>query len=131
MTVAHRLARLLAATLFPPKCCLCGFPGASLDLDPSTNHLLPALDSAPEVVVQVAEAVGAADPSLWRDIVATAVRCEYTTRIEAILGAFPVPAIDIGFVPGVTPGTRLGLSGGVLERTGDYSVLTGGVAQTD
>jgi ComF family protein len=27
------LARLLAATLFPPRCCLCGFPGASLDLD--------------------------------------------------------------------------------------------------
>src|SRR3954464_14391669 len=25
--------RLLAATLFPPRCCLCGFPGASLDLD--------------------------------------------------------------------------------------------------
>ena len=23
----------LAATLFPPRCCLCGFPGASLDLD--------------------------------------------------------------------------------------------------
>jgi ComF family protein len=23
----------LAATLFPPDCCLCGFPGASLDLD--------------------------------------------------------------------------------------------------
>ncbi len=31
---AHRgLSRLLAATLFPPRCCLCGFPGASLDLD--------------------------------------------------------------------------------------------------
>jgi len=27
------LARLLAATLFPPRCCLCDFPGASLDLD--------------------------------------------------------------------------------------------------
>jgi ComF family protein len=24
---------LLAATLFPPRCCLCGFPGASADLD--------------------------------------------------------------------------------------------------
>jgi ComF family protein len=33
LTAAHRLARLAAATLFPPKCCLCGFPGASLDLD--------------------------------------------------------------------------------------------------
>lgn len=37
-TAAHSLAmralaRLLAATLFPPRCCLCGFPGASLDLD--------------------------------------------------------------------------------------------------
>jgi ComF family protein len=27
------LARLLAATLFPPRCCLCDFPGASLDFD--------------------------------------------------------------------------------------------------
>lgn len=33
LTVARRLARLVAATLFPPKCCLCGFPGASPDLD--------------------------------------------------------------------------------------------------
>jgi ComF family protein len=31
--VAQRLTHLLAATLFPPRCCLCGFPGASLDLD--------------------------------------------------------------------------------------------------
>jgi len=30
----HRsLARLLAATIFPPRCCLCGFAGATLDLD--------------------------------------------------------------------------------------------------
>jgi predicted amidophosphoribosyltransferase len=33
LTIAQRLAHLLAATLFPPKCCLCGFPGASRDLD--------------------------------------------------------------------------------------------------
>jgi ComF family protein len=33
LTGARKLARLLAATLFPPKCCLCGFPGSSLDLD--------------------------------------------------------------------------------------------------
>ena len=33
LTAAQRLARLIAATLFPPRCCLCGFPGASLDLD--------------------------------------------------------------------------------------------------
>jgi ComF family protein len=33
LTSSRSLARLLAATLFPPDCCLCGFPGASLDLD--------------------------------------------------------------------------------------------------
>ena len=33
LTAARRLSHLLAATLFPPKCCLCGFPGASPDLD--------------------------------------------------------------------------------------------------
>ena len=33
LTAPRALARLLAATLFPPRCCLCGFPGASLDLD--------------------------------------------------------------------------------------------------
>jgi ComF family protein len=33
LTSAHKFSRLLAATLFPPKCCLCGFPGMSLDLD--------------------------------------------------------------------------------------------------
>lgn len=33
LTVARHLDRLLAGTLFPPKCCLCGFPGACADLD--------------------------------------------------------------------------------------------------
>ena len=33
LTVARHWSRALAATLFPPRCCLCGFPGASLDLD--------------------------------------------------------------------------------------------------
>jgi ComF family protein len=33
LTAPRTLARWLAATLFPPRCCLCGFRGASLDLD--------------------------------------------------------------------------------------------------
>jgi len=33
LTAARQAARLLAATLFPPRCCLCGFPGDALDLD--------------------------------------------------------------------------------------------------
>jgi ComF family protein len=33
LTAPRRISRVLAATLFPPRCCLCGFPGASLDLD--------------------------------------------------------------------------------------------------
>jgi ComF family protein len=32
-TAPRALSLLLAATLFPPRCCLCGFPGASADLD--------------------------------------------------------------------------------------------------
>ena len=31
--LSGRLARLLAATVFPPRCCLCDFPGVSPDLD--------------------------------------------------------------------------------------------------
>ena len=33
MTTARGLSRVLAATLFPPRCCLCGYAGANLDLD--------------------------------------------------------------------------------------------------
>jgi ComF family protein len=33
LTAARRLSRLLGATLFPPRCCLCGFEGRSPDLD--------------------------------------------------------------------------------------------------
>jgi ComF family protein len=33
LTTTRAVARLIAATLFPPRCTLCGFPGASLDLD--------------------------------------------------------------------------------------------------
>ena len=33
LTFARCWSRALAATLFPPRCCLCDFPGASLDLD--------------------------------------------------------------------------------------------------
>jgi ComF family protein len=33
LTTPRALARLIAATAFPPRCILCGFPGASRDLD--------------------------------------------------------------------------------------------------
>jgi ComF family protein len=33
LTMSRHISRGLAATLFPPRCCLCDFPGASLDLD--------------------------------------------------------------------------------------------------
>jgi ComF family protein len=33
LTAPGAIARLIAATLFPPSCTLCGFPGASLHLD--------------------------------------------------------------------------------------------------
>lgn len=33
LTAAKAFSRALAATVFPPRCGLCGFPGASLDLD--------------------------------------------------------------------------------------------------
>jgi len=33
LTGPRAMSRLLASTLFPPRCCLCGFEGASLDLD--------------------------------------------------------------------------------------------------
>ena len=33
LTTPKVLSRLLAATIFPPRCCLCSFEGASLDLD--------------------------------------------------------------------------------------------------
>ena len=33
LTSARSLARLIASTIFPSRCCLCGFPGASPDLD--------------------------------------------------------------------------------------------------
>lgn len=33
LTMGRWASRSLAATLFPPRCCLCDFPGASLDLD--------------------------------------------------------------------------------------------------
>lgn len=33
LTGPKALSRVIAATLFPPRCCLCGFRGASADLD--------------------------------------------------------------------------------------------------
>jgi len=33
LTASRALSRLIAATIFPPRCCLCGFAGASADLD--------------------------------------------------------------------------------------------------
>src|ERR1044072_1654524 len=54
LTSPRTPSRLLASTLFPPRCCLCAFEGASLDLDlcehcredlpwrgPQDNDLIP------------------------------------------------------------------------------------------
>jgi ComF family protein len=52
LTGPRALSRALAATLFPPRCCLCGFRGASADLDlceacqadlPWNAHALPGV----------------------------------------------------------------------------------------
>ena len=53
LTAAHKASRLLAATLFPPRCCLCHFPGASLDLDLCAfcHADLPWLDEPSTAVV--------------------------------------------------------------------------------
>ena len=37
LTAPRTLSRLLASTIFPPRCCLCSFEGASLDLDLCTH----------------------------------------------------------------------------------------------
>ncbi len=55
LTAARRWSHLLAATLFPPRCCLCGFEGSEPDLDlcgfcqadlPWDDEPLPGLVSA-------------------------------------------------------------------------------------
>src|SRR5262245_18386769 len=53
LTAYRGLSRWLAATLFPPRCCLCGFPGASLDLDlcPFCHGDLPWHAAMPEEVI--------------------------------------------------------------------------------
>lgn len=52
LTAPRALSRLLAATLFPSRCCLCGFAGESLDLDlcPVCRADLPWADPAPTVL---------------------------------------------------------------------------------
>jgi ComF family protein len=64
LTGAQQLARVLAATVFPPRCCLCGFPGSSLELDLCAFCLadLPWLAArAPGSVVALEFAPPAAD----------------------------------------------------------------------
>jgi len=52
LTGARGFARLLAATVFPPRCCLCSYPGASLDLDlcPICRAELPWAPPAPDSI---------------------------------------------------------------------------------
>lgn len=45
--MAQCASRALAATIFPPQCCLCGFPGNSLDLD-LCGHCLTGMPWSPE-----------------------------------------------------------------------------------
>ncbi len=47
LTGARAFSRALAATVFPPRCGLCGFPGATLDLDlcPACRADLPWLSA--------------------------------------------------------------------------------------
>ena len=60
LTAPQALSRLLAATVFPPRCCLCGFEGASLDLDLCAvcRDALPWLESGASELV----ALGYEDP---------------------------------------------------------------------
>ena len=69
LTIARQWSRGLAATLFPPLCCLCGFPGISLDLD-LCEICREDLPRAPELLPGVVVALRFAPPAneLIRDL---------------------------------------------------------------
>jgi ComF family protein len=62
LTVARSFGRVLGATLLPPRCCLCGFAGASPDLDlclfcRADLPWLPATSSGALIAMRFAEPV--------------------------------------------------------------------------
>ena len=77
--------------------------------------------------MQIVKADAGIDPASLGPGIEAAVRCLYDQRIAAVIEAFPLLEIDLGSIgiPGIPPGTKLGLGGATIERRGDYMVLTG------
>ena len=107
LTAARGLSRLLGATVFPPRCCLCDFPGTAPDLDlcgfcqadlPWEQVPLPSLLSAmrfeppvDELIRRLKYSAVLENARVLGELLAQAVRARQATLPRLLI---PVPLHD-------------------------------------
>ncbi len=99
--------------------------GGSIDLDPTNNELLVALDPDPQMWVQVVDIDDPGYQGIMSDLFTELLKLVLPPLLENIVGSFPIPAFDLSGVGGLPAGTVWELYNGQIDHAGSYYRLSG------
>ena len=89
--------------------------GGSLDIDPTTNEIMVALDPNPQIYVEVVQIDDEGYQGVMTDLFASLLRIVVPRLLGDVLGSIPIPEFDLGAL-GLGINTTLSLSNGSLGR---------------
>lgn len=101
--------------------------GASIDIDGVRNELILDVDPNLEAVVQITEIddVAAAYSGEISELIARMMREKLPELVQDAVGTMPIPALEVGGLPGLPNDTYWGIGNSSIARSGSYMALTG------
>ena len=99
--------------------------GGFMDIDPTTNEIILALDSEPDVWVQVAAIDEPAFQGPMSELFTEILRLVVPQLLSSAIGSIPLPEFDVGGIAGLPNSEVWKLTNGSMDRTGSYFRLTG------
>ena len=93
--------------------------GGTIDIDPTNNELLIALDPEPAIYVEVVKIDDEGYQDTMTELFAGLLRILVPNLLSSALGSFPIPEFDLGGIEGVPSGTVLRITNTELDRPND------------
>ncbi len=105
--------------------------GGFLDLDPTNNELLVALDPNPDIWIEVVAIDDEGYQGVMTDLFVGLMTVLLPPMLEQVVGSFPIPSFDLGGLAGLPAGTVLELTNGSLGRPNTANWCLGGTEKMD
>ncbi|MEK7704484.1 MAG: hypothetical protein AAB426_05950 [Myxococcota bacterium] len=101
--------------------------GGSIDIDSARSELVLQIDPNAEAVVQIVEIddVAAGYTGEVSELVARLMREKLPELLQGAIGTMPLPALEVGGLPGLPNDIYWGIGNASIARTDSYMAMTG------